>query len=401
MRLTENAIRTAKLPADKSEAIFFDDDIPGFGLRVRAGGSRTFVFQYKLGAKHRRMALGSASALTVARVRKTAEELYHRVKLGHDPASDKAEAQREASETFGPLAEQLLETLQARYRPGSFREIKRHLTKYAKPLHHLQVAKIGLRDVAGLLDSITKKSGTIAANRCRTSLSVFFSWAIQSGRIETNPVINTQKNDEQSRDRVLLPAELRLIWNALEDDHYGAIVKLLALTGQRAGEIAGLRWSEIHDGQIVFPAERVKNRRVHVLPLSDAAATIIAQQRIRDGRDLLFGRNSQHGFYGWSYFKELLDQRITAANGGKALPGWRLHDLRRTCATKMVELGIRPDVVEAVLNHASGQRSGVAGIYNRHSYDREKRQALDLWADKLIAIVSGLESTVTPLRREA
>lgn len=395
MKLTANA----KLPKGKSDHIEWDHDLPGFGLRIRAGGSRSFIFQYKLGTKQRRMSLGSATALTAARVRKTAEELYHRVKLGQDPGSDKIEAQREASETFGPLAEQLLETLRTRYRPGSFREINRHLTKYARPLHQLQVAKIGLRDIAELLEAVTKKSGAVAANRLRASLSVFFSWAIQTGRIQTNPVINTQKNDERSRDRVLSDPELRLIWNALEGDHYGAIVKLLALTGQRAGEISGLRWSEVHDSQIIFPAERVKNDRVHVLPLSEAAAEIIEQQQRRDGRDLVFGRDSRDGFNGRSYYKELLDQRIKEANGGKAIAGWRLHDLRRTCATKMVELGIRPDVVEAVLNHASGQRSGVAGIYNRHSYDREKRAALDLWADKLLAIVSGRESTITPLRR--
>ncbi len=126
MKLTANAVRTAKLEPGKSEIIYFDDDIPGFGLRLRAQGSRTFVFQYKLGAKQRRLALGAASALTIAEVRKTAGTLYARVRLGQDPAADKAEAHRQASETFKSCLDQYLEALRKRYRPRSFKETVRY-----------------------------------------------------------------------------------------------------------------------------------------------------------------------------------------------------------------------------------------------------------------------------------
>jgi integrase len=233
MKLTASTVRAVELQRGKSEAIIFDDEIPGFGLRLREGGSRNFVFQYKQGAKHRRMALGKATPETVTEARKNAAKLHARVKLGQDPASDKVEARRQASETFGPSAEEFLDTLQDRYRPGSLREIRRHLTMHAKPLHHLPVARITLRDIADLISSVTKQSGAVTANRVRSSLSVLFSWLIQNGRVPANPVVNSGKNPEKPRDRVLSAAELKLIWNNLHSDQFAAITKLLILTGQR------------------------------------------------------------------------------------------------------------------------------------------------------------------------
>jgi integrase len=400
MKLTTSTVRTATLPAGKSDFIFWDDEIHGLGLRIRAGGSRSLVFQYKLGTKHRRMGLGAATPETLAPARKTAAKLQARVKLGQDPASDKVEARRQASETFGPSAEEFLDTLRDRYRPKSFVEIRRHLLLHAKPLHQLPVARITLRDVADLTSSVTKRSGAITANRVRSSLSVLFSWLIQNGRVPANPVVNAGKNVERSRARVLSPAELKLVWDQVGiGDQYASIIRLLMLTGARANEVAGLAWSEVVDGQIVLPAERVKNKREHVLPLSPAAAKIIEQQPKRDGRDLIFG-NSTGPFSGWSKCKERLDERIAKANG-KPLPDWTVHDLRRSAATHMAEIGIQPHIIEAVLNHVSGHQRGVAGIYNRATYEKDKRDALVRWADWLTATVEGRKSKITPLRREA
>src|ERR1700722_1184098 len=164
MKLTSVTVRSQSLPDGKSEAIFFDDDLPGFGLRIREGGSRSFVFQYKLGAKQRRMALGTPSALNFGATRKTAEQLYARVKLGQDPASDKAEGRLRAAETFIVAANQFLDTLRPRYRPRAFKEIERHLLKHAKTLHEMQVAKIDRRDIATVLVSVTNNGGAVTAN---------------------------------------------------------------------------------------------------------------------------------------------------------------------------------------------------------------------------------------------
>jgi integrase len=417
---TAHTVRSAGIPPGKSEKIFFDDDVPGFGLRIREGGSRSFIFQYKLGAKQRRYALGTATALNFATTRKTAEQLYARVKLGQDPASDKVQARASAAQTIKAGVETFLAQKRGELRERSYPDLARHLLLHAKPLHELPMAKITRRDIAPVLVSVTKNSGAVTANRVRTSLSTFFSWALEQGTADANPVVGTSRNKEQSRDRVLTPAELRLIWANLGDDHFAAIVRLLALTGQRAGEIAGLRWKEIHDGMILLPAERSKNHRAHVVPLSCPALAIIDAQEHRADRDLIFGRGTKP-FSGWSNCKERLDARIKKANRGKDIPHWTPHDLRRTFATyaggglsahllaklpardKEVAQGLDldPHIVEAVLNHISGARGGVAGTYNRSTYENPKRIALDRWAEHLTAIVEGRASNVTSLRREA
>jgi integrase len=368
------------------------------------------------------MALGAATALSVAKVRKVAEQLHARVKLGEDPANDKSEAKASAARTFKAVADEYLEqrrddVSKGRLRERSYPDLERHLLKYSKALHELQLIKVNRADIASVLVSATKNNGAVTANRLRTTLSGFFSWAMGQGIADTNPVIGTARHDEQSRDRVLAPAELRAIWHALGDDDFGSIIKLLALTGQRAAEIAGLRWSEIADGAIVLPGERTKNHRPHIIPLSVAADAVINAQPKRNGRDLIFGRGKKP-FSGWDKCKQRLNEKIKKASD-KSLPHWTPHDLRRTFATyaggglpehelKKIPardndaasgLGIEPHVIEATLNHVSGFRAGVAGTYNRSTYAREKKAALDLWAERLIAIVEGRESNVAALRR--
>jgi integrase len=405
MKLTVKATAGLKLPPGKKDYIAWDDDVPGFGLRLREGGNRSYVFQYKTGERQRRIALGSVAAIDIGKARETAKNLYARVRLGEDPAGDKADAKIKAAETFGAVAQRYLEYKRTRLRPRSYANAEHHLLTHARALHGLQLAKIERRDIATVIAAVAENSGAVTGNRVRTTLSTLCSWAMMHGLVDSNPVIGTARNREHSRERVLNPVELRAIWNALdEDDHYGAIIRLLALTGQRAREIADVRWSELRDGTLVLPSDRTKNRRVHVVPLSRPARAIIEAQPRRvnaDGRprDLIFG-TGEGGFSGWHIAKRQLDARI-AGPGGQPLPHWVAHDLRRTAATGMAELGIQPHVIEAALNHISGHRAGVAGIYNRASYEREKAVALDLWAERLMAIVEGREATVVPLHRQA
>jgi integrase len=180
------------------------------------------------------------------------------------------------------------------------------------------------------------------------------------------------------------------------------------LTGQRREEIGGLRWSEIDfdRGVIVFPSARTKNKRDHEIPMSGAVRGILEPLDRRVGRDLIFG-TGRGPFSGWSKAKEILDAKLlearTKAHGKKAkpLPAWRVHDIRRSVATHMAENGVQPHVIEAVLNHVSGHKAGVAGIYNRAMYAAEKAAALALWADILASIVSGSASVVMPIRKGA
>jgi integrase len=382
-----------------ADAIFFDDKVPGFGIRQRAGGSQTWVFQYKIGSMQQRLVLGKASAMKPEAARKIAERHHAAVKDGRNPAVERNTRTAQAANTFGNLVHQYLEFKQGMLRPRSLVEVRRHLDVNAKPLHRLPVVAIDKTLVAHRIKDIAKNNGVVTANRMRACLSALFTWAMkETDFVETNPVINTHKaGQEKPRDRVLENVELKIIWNALADDEYGTIVKLLVLTGQRRNEIAGLRWSEIdfERDRIALPADRTKNKQAHHVPMSNSVRQLLEARRSKrvDGQEFVFARRDLHAR------KVALDKRIFETTGA-ALPHWTPHDLRRTCATRMAEdLQIQPHVIEAILNHVSGHKSGVGGIYNLASYTAEKSRALALWADHVMALVEGRESNVTPLRR--
>jgi integrase len=416
-KLTDAAVRSFTLPPGKHDYTFFDDKLKGFGLRLREPRSRSFIFQYDFAGKTRRMVLGTAGAVDVAQVRKEAQKLHLRVKAGEDPAIDKAVSKQQAAATFKAAIDEYLEMARKTLRPRTYPDVERHLVKFAKQLHGLPLAKITRADVRRIVAAVSKNSGEVTGNRCRASLSAFFAWAVAEKDLAVNPVIGVKRNAEKSRERVLLPAELRAIWNALDGGDYADIIRLLALTGCRAAEIAGLRWSEVQGDVIILPGTRTKNHRPHTVPLSPAASAILARRQKRDDRELVFGRGQQ-AFSGWSRCKERLDERIAKANNGKPIPHWTPHDLRRTFATyaggglpeHLIEtlkgtdkklaggLGIGPHIIEAVLNHVSGHKAGVAGTYNRSTYPAEKRQAVERWAEHLAAIIEGRESNVLTLR---
>jgi integrase len=396
MKLTQASIDRLVLPIEKSEAIFFDDDVPGFGLRLRAGGSRTFIVQYALGGRQRRMTIGAAKLLDTVKARQTARNLLARVRLGQDPAADRAEARGRASdEPLGSIIVRFLARQERRLRPRSYVEVRRYLNEYNKPLHALTLARISRATIAARLGAIASENGPVSADRARAALSSFFTWAIGDGLCEANPVLGTNKHFDgaSSRDRVLTDRELAIIWKALPDTDYGAIVRLLILTGQRRDEIGGLCWSEVdvESGTITLPPTRTKNRRAHEVPLSRPALAILNSRQVRTGRDLVFGNGPRQtggapggGFQGWSKSKAALDD-LTKSIG----VAWRLHDVRRTVTTRMADLGVQPHVIEAVLNHISGHKAGVAGVYNRSSYAAEKRAALELWAEHVQSLVQG------------
>jgi integrase len=389
MRLTQKTIAALMLPEGKSESITFDADLPGFGFRIRASGSRTWIFQFKIGGQHRRMTLGSAAVLASARAREIASELHAQVRLGRDPSAERIESRLRASETMAAVLQNYLAFKRGELKPRSYIEIERHLMKNAKPLHGLQLAKINRRDIAGRISTIAVELSGSSANRLRAALSAYFAWAVREGLLNSNPVIGTNRWDEQSRDRVLSDDELKIIWDALGDDDYSVIVKLLMLTGQRLNEIGGLRWAEIVGDKIVLPPARTKNSREHAIPVTDNVRALL-NGRQRNG-EFVFGRNH------WARCKERLDQRILEM--GAKLESWTHHDLRRSAATKMAdELGVAPHIIEAILNHISGHKGGVAGIYNRANYEREKRVALERWASRVEEAVSGKQPAESVIR---
>lgn len=399
MKLDPKTIRTLSLPEGKTDETFVDDDLPGLGLRIRAGGSKTWVYRYKLGTRFRRVTLGTLAALTPAQARKTAGDLHAAVRLGRDPQGEKEAGRARAHETMAAALEAYLPYQLSRLRPRSYAEVERHLTKHWRPLHTMPLTAIDRRAVAARLATIAEQSGPVQANRARASLQAFFTWATREGLTDGNPVAATGKRPERSRERVLSLDELKAIWNATSDAaDYSAVIRLLMLTGARLNEIAALRWSEVQPAQIVLPASRTKNGRQHEIALAAPARAILDGRPDRPGRDLIFGRRHDRPLSGWTELKGGLDARMAAT--GAPLPAWTHHDIRRSVATHMAELlAVQPHVIEAVLNHVSGHKHGVAGIYNRATYEREKRQALDRWAEHLLAAIEERDSKVVPMVR--
>jgi integrase len=379
MKLTEKTVKEIQLPEGKSDATFWDDDLPGFGLRLRANGSRVFVYMYSRNGNPRKMTLGKPLGMTVQAAREIARQAYSRVIQGHDPAAEKQAALIDHA-SFGQTVTLYLAAKQGGLRDRTFTETERYLTDYAKRLHSRPLTNVTRADIADLLNSTERDSGKATANRLRSNLSSLFTWAQREGKAESNPVAFTQKREEKGRDRVLSDDELRAIWNAAGDGDYGTIVKLLILTGQRRDEIGGLRWSEIAGGQINLPPNRTKNGKAHFVPLSEAALALLPK---RTGRDHLFGRgDGADGFAGWSAAKAALDNRLGD------MPAWTLHDLRRTVSTQMHEKGVAPHVVEAIINHISDHKAGVAGRYNHANYSAERKAALDMWAAHVLSLVA-------------
>jgi integrase len=370
----------------------WDSVVKGFGARRQTDGVFYYI-RYRLNGHQHIKSLGRhGSPLTPDIARNAAKTKLGIAAAGTDPFAEQPKAS--AMESFGREVTRYLERKRTMMKPRAFEEVERHLTNHAAPLHRLRLAEIDRRAIAQRLGEIETASGPVARNRVRSSLSAFFSWAVTEGLLEANPVQGTAKLDEGgSRERTLTPAELRELWSALDDEpnaQFADIVRLLVLTGQRREEIGGLCWSEIDQGLIILGPQRTKNSRQHEVPLSRQAKAIIERQHKRKGRDFIFGIG-ELGFSGWSDCKARLDQGLLAARRktnrkAKAMPDWHLHDCRRTCATGMAELGVQPHIIEAVLNHVSGHKAGVAGIYNRARYEGEMRAALQKWGDHIDAI---------------
>jgi integrase len=400
MKLTAKTTASAKLPQGKADVIHFDDALPGFGFRIRLSGGavrRSWVVQYRRAGATRRLLLGSAEVFSADRARAAAKEILAKVALGEDPQADKIARRAQDEHTLRAVAGDYLAARAKVVRPNTYRELERFLTgPHFRPLHSMAIDQITRRDIAARVAKITNESGSPCAANARAALSAMYAWALGHGLCELNPVVGTiTPENAQPRERVLSDSELVAIWRACGDDDIGRIVRLLILTAQRRSEIGGMGWSELDMdvGMWTLPAARAKNHRAHTLPLPPMALDIIATAPRLVGRDQLFGERAASGFTRWSEAKGDLDARLA-----DTVQPWTLHDLRRTTATRMADIGVQPHIIEAVLNHVSGHRRGVAGIYNRSSYEREVKAALALWAEHVRALVEGGEKKIVPLR---
>jgi integrase len=360
---------------NKLQGYLWDTSVTGFGARRQTNGVFYYV-RYRHNGAQVVKSIGRHGALTPDTARAKAKQLLGVVAGGTDPF-----AQALVGEGFAAAVDRYLERRRASLRPVTYGETERYLRGLAAPLHSLRLEQIDRRKVAALLGGIETSSGAASRNRARSALSAFFNWCITEGLLEANPVTGTAKAAEGgSRERVLTKEELRKLWRSLDDGSFSNVVRLLLLTGQRRNEIGKLQWSEIDFAkqQIILPASRVKNSRDHTVPLSTQTLAVLERLPRRNSSDYLFGHR---GFCDWAAAKAKLGQRVGIAQ-------WTLHDLRRTCATNLGELGIQPHHIEAILNHYSGHRAGVAGVYQRAKYADEMRSALQRWADHLDRITA-------------
>jgi integrase len=351
----------------------WDSTVNGFGARCQTRGT-FYYLRYRQNGAQRMHSIGRhGSPWTPDTARAEALRLLGLVVGGNDPFAPGLPT----GDTFATTIDRYLARKRSLMRPRSFDIIERHLRRRALPLHPLALAKIDRRTIASLLG---EAGGPVARNHLRSSLSAFFGWCVSEGLLDANPVEGTAKAATNgARERVLTHEEIKQLWSGLGTNGYSEIVRLLLLTGQRRGEIGQLSWREINlaDAAIALPADRTKNHREHIVPLSRQALEILKRQPRRE--TFVFG--GKRGFIKWDKPKAALDARVGIAP-------WTIHDIRRTVATGMAELGTLPHVVEAALNHVSGAKAGVAGTYNRAKYSDEVRDALQKWADHLGAITS-------------
>jgi integrase len=399
--LTQVTIDNLKGAASRREVP--DGRITGLYLVVQPGGARSWAVRYRFDGRQCKYTIGPYPAVDLAAARRRALEALGEVAGGNDPAAQKKaarearKAERSANDRVAEVARAFIEKYLKRHvGPGWAREAERLLKVEIIPkLGAIRLGEVKRADALDILDEIVDRGAPFTANRTLAVLTRMGNWAVERGIVAASPFDRIKRPAaEASRDRVLSDDEVRLVWNAFDAVGYpfGALGKLLLLTGARRAEVAGMKWSELDLGARVWtlPAERAKNGRKHEVPLTELAVHVLSDlPRIGGGKDqFIFTTIAVRGVSGYSHAKVAIDRAMA-----EKIAPWTFHDLRRTVATNLQKLGVRLEVTEAVLNHVSGSRAGIVGVYQRHSWADEKRAALDAWARRLEAIVTGGEAS--------
>jgi integrase len=413
VKLTQRKIEALECPAGKKDALVFDDEQTGLGVRVTAIGAKSYLAQYTFAGAKRRIPLGSCSAISLAAARDAVRAFLGDVAKGRDPAADRKEAALQARRkaTRDALTLETLlgqwETLRLVERRERYAAEAVRAVRYAFAKHlSAPAADLDRASVVRVLDSMTKDGKAAIASRTAAYGRACYQWATKRGSLAANPFLNLPVATVAKRERVLSDEELRAIWEATAGvGSFNAIVRTLMLTGQRRDEVTGMTWDEVAPDLSTWtiPGDRAKNGVAHFVPLPPQAQAILRKApRIEldapgksDHPTLVFP--GQRGpFNGFSKAKETLDK-----NSG--VKDWRLHDLRRTMATGLQRLGVRLEVTEAVLNHVAGSRAGIIGVYQRHTWSDEKRAALNAWGEHVAAITEGREvgGNVTAFRSKS
>ncbi|GJE45864.1 tyrosine-type recombinase/integrase [Methylobacterium soli] len=383
VRLSRSVVTKLALQPGQGERIWWDAELAGFGYRLRGDRATWVIRPPRGGGRSSLITLGAANLIDIADARRAAREQLAKAALGEDTRAVRRIERAKVGLTVKDVFTRYTADAEGRLRPSTLANLRTHLGQHWQGLHALPLVSVRRADVAEHLRKITTGSGPQAALRARRTLSTVYVWAIGEGLCEANPVAGTNPPAvEVRRTRVLSDAELVAVWASCPPtSDFGRIVRLLILTGQRRDEVAGLLWNEIDEMGRVWrlPAPRTKNGRAHAVPLSGAALGLLEATHRIEGKAYAFG-SGDGPFSGFSRAKYRLDKQL-----GFKEP-WVLHDLRRTAATGMSRLGTSIEVVEKALNHVSGSFGGIVGVYQRHDYADERREALDRWASHVLSL---------------
>ena len=387
IKLTKSVIDA--LPTTKSDVVYWDAASPGFGMKVTPKGRKVFIVLYRTagaGSKLRKYTIGPYGRVTLHQARVAAQKVFAAKLEGRDPAAEKREAKRRV---VADLVEDLLETFitQRLSQNRSAAETSRLLRReVGKPWVGRSIHAIGKRDVVEVVSAIVQRGAPGAANKTLKSLKTFLRWCVGQAVPDQSPAEGVPlPTKEVARDRVLNDTELTQVILAARKigGPYGAIVELLALTGQRREEVACLHWEELDLAQrtCTIPKARTKNAKAHIVHLSRQALAVL--KRADQRGPFVFTLLGTKPFQDFARAKRRLDRL-------SGVTGWRLHDLRRTCVSGMARLGVATHVADKILNHQAGAISGVAAVYQRHEFLSERRQALDLWGTHVGEILDEL-----------
>jgi len=376
MGLTDLLIRKLKVP-EKGQKTHFDDALPGFGVRVSQGGTKTFVLKY--GKKRNLKTLGRYPVLSLADARKQAKRVQGDILAV--PQIDGAVSDI----SFDEARERFLLDSVKRTKPKTYEEYERLLRKHFQ--FDKQLSDISRQDVMKAVAALSDKPSI--EQHAFVALRTMMNWCVRHGLVNVSPV-PPLRFTTTARTRILTDDELRTVWRRAEEVGYpyGTIVQLLILTGQRRGEIAGLRRSWIEGDEIVFPQGFTKNKREHRIPIGTLTNEII--NTIPDTGDLFFPARgtTDHAFNGWSKSKKAFDGPIYVTD-------YTLHDLRRTYSSNMARMGVPIHVTERLLNHVSGTITGVGAVYNRHTYMPEMRKAVSSYETIITSLLNHVSDSIS------
>jgi integrase len=385
--LTTRTVETAKPGKVRRE--ISDARMPGLYLVLQPSGARSWAVRYRSGGRPRKHTLGSYPTIDLKTARDLAGKALRAAAEGRDPGREKANDRAAGPDTVEAIAEQFIKRHCSRKnRPSTATGTERLLRQYVLPRWGARLARdITRRDVIDLLDRIVDAGKPIAANRVLAAVRKMFNWCVERDILQATPFVGVKSpSNERPRDRVLNDSELRAVWLAADQlgGPFGALVKMLVLTGQRRDEVAQMRWAEINlETRLwLLPPERIKNKLAHEIPLS-APTLAVLEALPRIGDRFVLTTSGEAPSSNYSKGKRRLDALLPA----DMLP-WRLHDIRRSTASGMARLGISLPVIEKCLNHISGTFSGIVSVYQKHTFSDEKRAAFDIWAAFVADLVS-------------